>query len=88
MLFYAHTPTQLSSYPGYCVSAILFYDYALTFWMEVERFWARGRPTVISSCFFLNRYLALLGHVPVMVEFYASHDQSVRSFFRASREAV
>ncbi len=57
-------------------SAILYYDFALTVDTEIERFW--GRPwSLVSFGFYLNRYLSLLGHIPVMYELYAPMAQSV-----------
>ncbi|TBU38854.1 hypothetical protein BD309DRAFT_483972 [Dichomitus squalens] len=53
--------------------AILYYDYALTIGAEVERFWMRRR-SLVSHIFFLNRYLALIGHIPVIYEFFWVHD--------------
>ena len=52
-------------------SAILYFDYSLTFVTEVQRFWTR-HVSMASFVFFLNRYLTLLGHVPVMYEFYGA----------------
>jgi hypothetical protein len=48
---------------------ILYYEYALTFSMEVERFWAQ-RFSWASFFFYLNRYLSLLGHIPVTMEYF------------------
>lgn len=39
--------------------------------MEVERFWCR-RLSLYSLGFFLNRYLSLVGHIPIMMEFFSS----------------
>ncbi|KAI0695256.1 hypothetical protein C8T65DRAFT_584450, partial [Cerioporus squamosus] len=59
--------------------AVLYYDYALTFSMEVGRFWrfTSGRPSWGAVGFFLNRYLSILGHVPVILEFFGSEVYSV-----------
>ncbi|KZP03550.1 hypothetical protein FIBSPDRAFT_968891 [Athelia psychrophila] len=53
---------------------ILYYDYSLTFADEVERFWNRNNFTWTSLFFFINRYLVLLGNIPVL--FAASWDPS------------
>ncbi|KZP23491.1 hypothetical protein FIBSPDRAFT_1042930 [Athelia psychrophila] len=45
---------------------ILYYDYSLTFADEVERFWNRNNFTWASTFFFINRYLVLLGNIPVL----------------------
>jgi hypothetical protein len=47
---------------------ILYYDHALTLHMEIQRFWIRGSFTWATFFFFLNRYLAFLGHIPVIVQ--------------------
>ncbi|GLB38979.1 hypothetical protein LshimejAT787_0601410 [Lyophyllum shimeji] len=50
---------------------LLLYDYVLTFIAEVERFWSVAkRPTWAIVFFFANRYITLLGHVPVMIEYF------------------
>ncbi|KAI0742676.1 hypothetical protein C8Q80DRAFT_1190106 [Daedaleopsis nitida] len=56
--------------------AILYYDYALTFSTEVERFWQRPCSRV-SLAYYLNRGMALFGHLPVLYEFYGMHAQAV-----------
>ncbi|RPD76978.1 hypothetical protein L226DRAFT_559154 [Lentinus tigrinus ALCF2SS1-7] len=58
--------------------ALLYYDYALTFGAEVERFWRfrKGRPSWGTIGFFLNRYLSILGHIPVILEFFGSEAYS------------
>ena len=57
--------------------AILYFDYVLTFDMEVERFWQR-QFSWISLGFFLNRYIAVAMHIPVMFEFFWTSLPSVR----------
>ena len=56
--------------------AILYLDYILTFDMEVERFWQR-QFSWVSVGFFLNRYIAVITHIPVMLEFFGSRLPSV-----------
>ncbi|KAF9461030.1 hypothetical protein BDZ94DRAFT_1299507 [Collybia nuda] len=50
--------------------ALLVYEYFLTLTKEVERFWGLQRITWPTFFFYLNRYLTLFGHVPVMVEYF------------------
>ena len=52
--------------------AILLYDYCLTFAAEVERCWSAHRLNWALGFFYLNRYLTLFGHVPIMIEFFWS----------------
>ncbi|KAF8994455.1 hypothetical protein BDQ17DRAFT_1366787 [Cyathus striatus] len=49
---------------------ILFYDYFLTLPEEVERFWKTKRISWASTFFYLNRYLSLLGHIPVAFQIF------------------
>jgi hypothetical protein len=56
---------------GFAVSVLLVYDYSLTFGYEIERFWEKRlyhRPSWSSFLFFANRYLALLGYIPIALE--------------------
>ncbi|KAH9039463.1 hypothetical protein EDB83DRAFT_2677732 [Lactarius deliciosus] len=48
--------------------AILYYDYALTLSREVEYFWPNPyRMGWVSSIFFLNRYFAIFGYIPIVI---------------------
>jgi len=51
--------------------SILLYDYCLTFVAEVERCWM-GKLNWGTGFFYLNRYLTLFGHVPIMMEVFWS----------------
>ena len=48
----------------------------LTLPLEVERYWKGGRSWA-SIFFFLNRYMTVLSHIPVVVEFFATMPESV-----------
>ncbi|KAI0780785.1 hypothetical protein BD413DRAFT_11745 [Trametes elegans] len=50
--------------------SLLYYDYFLTLSMEVEYFWRCARLSSASILFLLNRYLGLLGPIPIMVEYF------------------
>ncbi|KAF9485255.1 hypothetical protein BDN70DRAFT_871667 [Pholiota conissans] len=50
--------------------ALLYYDYLLTLPTEVSRFWNSRRLTWASSLFYGNRYISLIGHVPVMFQYF------------------
>ncbi|KAI9437696.1 hypothetical protein H4582DRAFT_2077286 [Lactarius indigo] len=48
--------------------AILYYDYALTLSREVEYFWPNPyRTGWVSFIFFLNRYAAIFGYIPIVM---------------------
>ncbi|KAI0250885.1 hypothetical protein BJV78DRAFT_1216044 [Lactifluus subvellereus] len=48
--------------------AILYYDYALTLSREVEFFWPPYNPIGwVSFLFFLNRYVPIFGHIPIVL---------------------
>ena len=50
----------------------MLYDYCLTFIAEVERCWAVRRLSWSLGFFYLNRYLALFGYIPVMLALFWS----------------
>ncbi|KAI0351648.1 hypothetical protein OH77DRAFT_1410658, partial [Trametes cingulata] len=54
--------------------SILYYDYILTLQDEVERYWG-SKVSAISVLFFINRYLSLFAHIPVIIEFYGTHSE-------------
>ncbi|KAI9068857.1 hypothetical protein FKP32DRAFT_1560931 [Trametes sanguinea] len=56
--------------------AILYYDFVLTIPQEIERFWTR-KLSWPSFLFFLNRYLSVIGHIPVIIEFFAVIPESL-----------
>ncbi|KAI0264628.1 hypothetical protein BC834DRAFT_970581 [Gloeopeniophorella convolvens] len=64
--FYFTDASALSAY------IILYYDYFLTLSDEVDRFWCSGPRTWGSAIFLANRYLAVLGHLPLMFLCYAN----------------
>ncbi|KAH9945992.1 uncharacterized protein BXZ73DRAFT_95505 [Epithele typhae] len=56
--------------------SILYYDFALTFFSEIEYFWS---PPVLSPTFFLyltTRYFGLLGPLPVFLESFGIFPES------------
>jgi len=59
-----------SNYINLVSFVILYYDYALTLPDEIQRFWATRSITWASAFFYLSRYITLLGHIPVMVQYY------------------
>jgi hypothetical protein len=63
-------------------SVVLYYDYVLTFSTEVERFWTQQKFSWASLFFYLNRYVSLLGHLPVFAENFSKfqHDVSTVIF--------
>ncbi|KAK7046435.1 hypothetical protein R3P38DRAFT_2873789 [Favolaschia claudopus] len=72
-------PTAADLSPSHFLGAIsfalLFYDYLLTLDLEISRYWGSrfSWPTVL---FFINRYGALLGNVPVIVQKFWSAPES------------
>ncbi|KAK0444565.1 uncharacterized protein EV420DRAFT_1648856 [Desarmillaria tabescens] len=50
--------------------SILYYDYALTFALEVSRFWVHRGFSWAAFFFYLNRYLGIFGHAPVVMEYF------------------
>jgi len=58
---------NLSRYLILIAFTILVHEYSLTFTLEVERFWSKNKATWPVFLFFLNRYLVVLGSVPIIV---------------------
>jgi len=48
------------------------FDYILTFSWEVERVWKTSRLNWATGFFYFNRYVCLLGHIPVVFEYFWS----------------
>lgn len=57
-------------------AALLYYDFVLTIPQEVERYWER-KFSLPSFLFFLNRYMSVLCHIPVIIEFFGVIPESV-----------
>ncbi|KAI0772475.1 hypothetical protein BD413DRAFT_474668 [Trametes elegans] len=49
---------------------VLWFDFVLTIPLEVGRYWTGGLSWA-STFYFLNRYMSVLSHIPVVVEFFA-----------------
>lgn len=64
-------------------SALLYYDYLITLPDEVQHFWFK-RPTAFTVFFFLNRYLNLIGNVPLILQGLVQWSDEVRcvQFYR------
>ncbi|KAH9857027.1 hypothetical protein C2E23DRAFT_892486, partial [Lenzites betulinus] len=60
----------LNNYMAAASITILYFDYSLTVGTEIDRFWGKARLSAASTLFVLNRYLGLLGIVPVMLEYF------------------
>jgi hypothetical protein len=67
----AANPFTLSNALSLSAYIILFYDYVLTLPMEVDRYWCAGSHTWASTVFLGIRYLALVGHVPLLYHIYS-----------------
>ncbi|KAI0647197.1 hypothetical protein C8Q79DRAFT_611506 [Trametes meyenii] len=65
--------TRSNNYLAVASLTLLYYDFCLTFTAEVERFWKTARLSLFSALFVLNRYLGLLGPIPVMLEYFGSY---------------
>ncbi|KAH9965552.1 hypothetical protein BGW80DRAFT_1345058 [Lactifluus volemus] len=68
--------------------AILYYDYALTFSREVELFWpheSRHGIGWVEFFFFLNRYLAFFGHIPIALGLFMRGSLADEQFCKGMR---
>ncbi|TBU29023.1 hypothetical protein BD311DRAFT_661932 [Dichomitus squalens] len=57
--------------------SLLYYDYFLMLDTEIEHFWRRASISPISVLFVFNRYLGLLGPLPILVEYFVILSPSV-----------
>lgn len=60
---------------------MLYYDYSLTLSMELEHFWKKARLSLVSVLFVVNRYLGLLGSIPVALEYFVHFEPEVSVHF-------
>jgi len=64
---------DVASYLSLAGFVILYYDYGLTFRMEISAFWSPLQYDWGTTVFLLNRYITLLGHLPVVAEMFLFH---------------
>ena len=65
--------------PSCTFLVILYYDYALTFSREVEFFWPHeNRVGWVSFLYFLNRYVAIFGYIPIVLRLILGYDSLFR----------
>jgi len=49
---------------------VLFYDYALTFRMEISGYWSPLQHDLGTAIFLLNRYVSFFGNIPIIVDVF------------------
>lgn len=59
------------------IAVILYYEYVLTLPTEVRQYWQKGRWSLATVLFFLNRYVAIISHVPIVYEYFFQSSESV-----------
>ncbi|KAM5533279.1 hypothetical protein V8D89_013056 [Ganoderma adspersum] len=59
-----------NNYLSVAAFTLLYYDYALTFTDEVNYFWKSASLSLFSTFFVINRYLGLIGTIPIIVEYF------------------
>ncbi|EMD37629.1 hypothetical protein CERSUDRAFT_123532 [Gelatoporia subvermispora B] len=68
---------QISRFFVLAPLTILYYDYVLMFATEVDVFWRRVPGISCASVLFIaNRYLGLVGSIPIIVEFFGYTSQA------------
>ena len=58
-------------------AAILYYDYAVTFFSEVQYYWMSASPSISFLLFVVNRYIGILGPIPVFFEYFSELSEHV-----------
>ncbi|KAK7683051.1 hypothetical protein QCA50_013723 [Cerrena zonata] len=59
---------ELKRYSIAAAVVILYYDYILTVVTEYNLYWVKSRLSWTSFLFFLNRYAALVAHIPAIIQ--------------------
>jgi Family of unknown function (DUF6533) len=66
--------------------AILYYEYALTLPREIQYLWPpHNKLGWFTITCLLNRYLAVLGHIPAVVSYFLSGSKTVRHYLETCR---
>jgi len=75
--------TNFNYYVTLVSITVLVYDFFLTFPLEVERFWFVRRLNWAIFLFYINRYLIILGYVPILIEtFWVTNDPAKKQICR------
>lgn len=62
---------EFNRYLALCGFALVLYDYTLTFSAELDRFWSPLQMRQWGTFIFIvNRYVGLLGHVPIVYSYF------------------
>ncbi|KIK56855.1 hypothetical protein GYMLUDRAFT_775080 [Collybiopsis luxurians FD-317 M1] len=64
------TQMKWQHYIGLVQFVIPIYDWILTFDQEVEFFWQHDCKNLPTVLFFFNRYLTLLGNIPILILYF------------------
>lgn len=65
---------DFNRYLALCGFALVLYDYILTFSAELDRFWSPLQMRQWGTFIFIvNRYVGLLGHVPIVYSYFFVH---------------
>ncbi|KAI0302894.1 hypothetical protein B0F90DRAFT_181676 [Multifurca ochricompacta] len=68
----------LNSVVDLCASVILYYDYAITLHWEIEFLWPPyNKLGLFTSACILNRYLPIIGHIPLLASYMAQKTPDV-----------
>ncbi|OCH89167.1 hypothetical protein OBBRIDRAFT_794523 [Obba rivulosa] len=83
----------ISRYCTLAALSILYYEYLATLSLEVKVYWKRGALSFAAILYTLNRYLALLGGVPIIFEFFGDMSecrqlQVFHQYFIAVTQAI
>ncbi|KAH9857026.1 hypothetical protein C2E23DRAFT_720976 [Lenzites betulinus] len=56
---------------------ILYYDYVMTLFNEIEYYWIPASPSLSFLLFVVNRYIGILGPIPVFFEYFSEVSEHV-----------
>ncbi|KAI0780787.1 hypothetical protein BD413DRAFT_608031 [Trametes elegans] len=60
---------------------VLYYDYSLTLFDEIEFFWKSANRSLVTVLFVINRYLGLLGPIPTALEYFTDLPEKACSYY-------
>ncbi|TBU65676.1 hypothetical protein BD310DRAFT_984491 [Dichomitus squalens] len=68
---------RANNYLTVAALTILYYDFSLTLFAEIEYFWRSANWSIISLLYAINRYYGLIGSIPLFFEYFGTPSQHV-----------
>ncbi|RPD66286.1 hypothetical protein L227DRAFT_606401 [Lentinus tigrinus ALCF2SS1-6] len=62
---------------------VLYYDYILTLFSEIEFFWKSASISTVSVLFVIIRYYGVIGPIPLILEYFADLPENLQTYHQA-----